>query len=127
MENHRVNLPKLRLIAGIFLVVTINIIFTAGIAVSDTATAGIETPERNTLIRLYEATQGQQWTNNHGWKRDPLHTDGFSMPGTECSWYGVACNTEGTNIEKINLEENNLNGTLPEQLGTHEKLKHGMP
>ena len=101
MEKQRGSLPKLRLIARIFLVVTINLILIAGFAVSDKAAAEIGALERNTLIRLYEDTKGEQWTNNHGWKHEPLHSDGLSMPGTECSWYGIACNSEGTNIESI--------------------------
>jgi len=124
MEKQRGSLPELRLIARILLVVTINLFLIAGFAVGDHAAAEIGALERNTLIRLYEDTNGDQWTDNHGWKHEPLHSDGLSMPGTECSWYGIACNAEGTNIERINLDENNLNGILPEQLGALEKLKN---
>jgi hypothetical protein len=123
MEKQGRSLPKLRLIARILLVVTINLFLVAGFTVSDNAAADIGAFERNTLIRFYKETNGDQWTNNHGWKREPLHPDGFSMPGTECSWYGIACNVERTHIERINLDENNLNGILPGQLGTLKKLK----
>lgn len=49
----------------------------------------IPASERATLIALYNSTNGDNWTDNSGWKTPPLDTDGFAMPGTEGSWYGI--------------------------------------
>ncbi len=51
--------------------------------------AAIPAAERQALIDLYNSTNGASWTNNTGWKTAPLHTDGFAMPGTENTWFGV--------------------------------------
>jgi len=41
-------------------------------------------PERAALMALYNATNGDDWFNNTGWKTPPLAADGFAYPGTEC-------------------------------------------
>ncbi len=46
--------------------------------------------EREALIALYNDTDGNNWTDNSGWKAPPL-SDGFAMPGTECDWNEVGC------------------------------------
>ncbi len=38
--------------------------------------------ERDTLIALYNSTNGVNWTANTGW---------LGEAGTECSWFGVRC------------------------------------
>jgi hypothetical protein len=78
--------------------------------------------ERAALIALYNSTNGDNWTNNSGWKTPPLHTDGFAMPGTESSWYGVF--VSGDHVDKITLNENHLNGTIPSQLDNLSNLKY---
>ena len=76
--------------------------------------------ERNALVALYNNTNGDQWYNNSWWKSPPLHLDGFSMPGTECSWWGVYCSADGVNY--IDLWENNLLGTIPSEVDNLSKL-----
>jgi Leucine-rich repeat (LRR) protein len=71
---------------------------------------------RQVLIDLYNATGGDNWTNKDNWKTPPLSTDGFAMPGTELTWHGVVLN--GGGALGINLNTNNLVGTLPSSLGT---------
>jgi hypothetical protein len=92
---------------------------------SDTATItvyeGIPEIERNALIALYNSTNGENWTNNNGWKDPPLHTDGFSMPGTEENWYGIT--VENHTVTKIGLFINNLLGTIPIEIGNLTNLK----
>ncbi|MFC1844375.1 MopE-related protein, partial [Thermodesulfobacteriota bacterium] len=80
----------------------------------DAVDEGATCAERNALIDLYNSTDGDNWTNNSGWKTPPLHTDGFSMPGTECTtpWYGVICDGSN-NVVEIWLNSNNLAGTIP--------------
>ena len=41
--------------------------------------------ERFALIAIYNATNGDSWSNNFGWKTGGV----FSLPGTEGGWYGV--------------------------------------
>ncbi len=87
---------------------------TANISVTATF-APDSTPERSALIALYDATGGDSWTNNTGWKAAPLHTDGFAMPGTEGTWYGVS--ESGGHITALVLPGNNLQGSLPSSIG----------
>ena len=77
----------------IFIIVILIILW---ICFPGTSVADIPVEERNALIELYNNTNGDNWTcwNNptndaKKWKIPPLHTDGFSMPGTECGWNGV--------------------------------------
>ena len=60
--------------------------------------------ERNALIALYEATDGENWRKNSGWK---------GPPGTECSWYGIKCQDGDTHVTKIDLPDNKLQNELP--------------
>ena len=74
--------------------------------------------EREALIALYNGTNGDEWTDNSGWKEGDLHPgDGFAIPGTECSWFGVECDSQGDNVTKLSLSGNNLNGNIPPELG----------
>ncbi|HLP47610.1 MAG TPA: hypothetical protein VK469_16810, partial [Candidatus Kapabacteria bacterium] len=59
------------------------------LCVSNFIQGAIPALERAALIALYNSTNGDGWTNNSGWKTPPLDTDGFAMPGTENTWYGV--------------------------------------
>ena len=62
---------------------------TADITGQNYAATLITTPQRQALIALYNATGGDSWTNNSGWKTAPLYPDGFALPGTEGTWYGL--------------------------------------
>ena len=68
--------------------------------------------ERNALIALYQATAGDNWTNNTNWCTDkPLN-----------EWYGI--NTDDKlRVVSVSLCGNNLNGVLPVELGNLAKLK----
>lgn len=62
---------------------------------------GIEMTEKEALIALYEATDGDHWAVNTNWCSDkPLS-----------QWYGITTNKEGK-VTEINLSENRLNGTF---------------
>lgn len=73
----------------------------------------IPAEERAALIALYNATNGDNWSNNSGWKYGLLHTDGFAKPGTENKWFGVT--VVGGHVIKIHLSDNKLNGFIPSQ------------
>jgi hypothetical protein len=72
---------------------------------------GISAQERQALVALYEATEGNHWKNHDGW---------LGPAGSECTWYGVQCEpstTEPTTLIDLNLSENNLHGRIPEAIG----------
>lgn len=66
------------------------------------------------LVALYNATDGPNWFDHTNWLTGPLHT-----------WTGIT--TMGTGLNRrvigIDLCDNNLNGTLPAELGNLKKLK----
>ncbi len=75
--------------------------------------------ERATLIALYNAANGADWTDRTGWRIDDID---FNDRGTECSWFGVWCNSV-PQIVTIDLESNNLVGTVPLELGNLSALR----
>ncbi len=75
----------------------------------------IPASERAALVALYQATRGDGWTDRSNW-RTPDGSD-FNAPGTECTWYGVACDAGETTVLLLDLSYNNLDGTLPPELG----------
>jgi Leucine-rich repeat (LRR) protein len=85
------------------------------------AYAAIPALERAALIALYNSTNGDNWYYNYGWKTLPLAGDGFAMPGTEGNWYGI--NADSTSVYEIWLYDNNLNGTIPSELGNLANLQ----
>jgi Leucine-rich repeat (LRR) protein len=60
--------------------------------------------ERAALTRLYQATNGPQWTVQTNW------LDAFDV----CLWYGVRCS--GNNVIGVDLEGNKLSGAVPAEL-----------
>ncbi len=68
--------------------------------------------DRDVLITLFEATDGDNWLENDNWLS--------SRPIGE--WYGVTADDSGRVIE-LNLYENELSGTIPPELGNLTKLE----
>ncbi len=63
------------------------------------------------LVSFYRATGGSGWTNDRDWLKGPLG-----------SWYGVTLNEKGR-VTELRLDQNNLTGILPEELGSLAALK----
>jgi len=83
----------------------------------------IPASERAALISLYNSTNGDGWSASvkRNWKKAPLHTDGFSMPGTEGNWGGSYVKNNA--VWKISLIKCNLKGSLPAELGNLKQLE----
>jgi hypothetical protein len=80
--------------------------------VDDCATqTNIPTTECQALVALYEATNGDTWTNNTGW----------TVTDQPCTWYGVTCTTG--NITTVALVANSLSGTIPPEVGNLTNLQ----
>jgi Leucine-rich repeat (LRR) protein len=88
------------------------------------AHAAIPAHERAALIALYNSTNGDNWTNNSGWKTGTPEPDGFGPIGSENTWFGITC--DGTNSTVLNITQfqNNLVGTIPIELANLSNLKY---
>ncbi len=65
------------------------------------ALGAIPDTERQVLLNIYNNTNGPSWTNK------------WTVEGTDpCTWYGVVC--DANHVTKIMLQENSLDGSLPE-------------
>ncbi len=73
----------------------------------------ISNAERRALVRLYDITGGNGWTEKEGWK--------VGGPGTENTWYGITCDENNSTVLGITLKRNNVKGETPSIL---ENLKN---
>ena len=73
---------------------------------------GVASPDCAALVALYEATGGDNWTDNANWLSDaPLG-----------EWFGVATDDEGR-VTRLELDGNGLSGALPPELGNLTNLR----
>ena len=72
--------------------------------------------ERQALVDLYLATNGDDWKKNENW-----------LSGDPCDshWYGISTplNPCTTSVRALSLEYNSLEGTLPSSLGNLSQLQ----
>lgn len=87
------------------------------------AYAAISAQERAALIAFYNSTNGDGWSENWGWKIPPLAEDGFAMPGTENTWYGVDCYPDNITVTGLWFYGNQLTGSIPPELGNLANLE----
>jgi Leucine-rich repeat (LRR) protein len=66
--------------------------------------AAIPASERAVLLSLYSNTKGDAWTVNGNWG---------GAVGTECTWFGISCDSQLTHVIQIDLSQNNLVGSIP--------------
>ncbi len=75
--------------------------------------AAIPSSEREALLALYQSTNGDGWADQTNWLKSP---GTFNDSGTECSWYGVTCDSGETTVVRFEASENGLVGPLPSDL-----------
>ena len=68
--------------------------------------------DREALVAFYNATDGDNWTNNTNWL-------GENAIGT---WHGVTTNSDGR-VTELKLDLNGLSGSIPASLGTLGRLR----
>ena len=83
---------------------------------TDTEPTATPTPiasiDRAALVALYNATDGDNWTNNTNWlSNEPIG-----------DWYGVTTNADGR-VTAIELSDNLLDNTLPNEIGDLSELR----
>ena len=76
----------------------------------------LEANEENSMDKyifnmFYFSTSGHEWFDSSGW----LSTE------HQCTWRGIFCNDEGV-IESLEMESNNLSGSIPTELGLLTEL-----
>jgi hypothetical protein len=76
----------------------------------------IPAKELAVLRKLYANTGGPGWNRNYGW--DEL--SGFLCDPSSC--HGVTI--RDGHIVRIDLEKNNLQGTIPDNIGALERLEY---
>ena len=69
--------------------------------------AAVPQAELDSLLALYNSTDGENWTDDTNW-----------LIGDPCdnSWFGISCDGS-SNIERVSLASNDLVGTIPPELG----------
>jgi Leucine-rich repeat (LRR) protein len=71
--------------------------------------AQVPEPDSLALVALYDSTAGANWTNNTNWLSSPVQ-----------NWYGITV-SQGR-VTAIQLGQNNLIGTIPNELGNLTEL-----
>jgi len=69
--------------------------------------------EKDALFALYNSTGGANWKNKTGWDFSTPVTSW--EPTTQTGWFGITV-INGT-IQAINLQNNNLTGVIPQEIG----------
>ncbi len=69
--------------------------------------------ECEALVALYNSTNGDSWTNNDGWLQN----------NNVCGWHGITCDDNHVRVRGVSLQNNNLYGVLPTQIGNFAKIE----
>ena len=93
------------------------------------ATTCVQANDKSALLALYQATGGNNWNNNDGWKHANDNIDSTSDHADICEWYGIQCwdgNSDGDDtggrVRIIELNGNNLQGTVPANIFSMQYL-----
>ena len=81
-------------------------------ATAPPAASGSADTDREALVALYNATDGENWSNNYNWLSDaPLG-----------EWHGITTNDDGR-VTELDLSLNDLSGKIPAELGSLSNLE----
>ena len=87
-----------------------SILFIVVLGMAPKLLAQVPQIEKDALIALYNATDGDNWTDNTNWlSEEPVDT-----------WFGIA--VSGERVTGIQLYGNNLTGNIPEEIDDLSKL-----
>ena len=82
-------------------------------AMAAMAEAAVSPTDSMALVKLYQSTNGDSWTNKANWL----------IPGKRIStWYGITLVAD--EVTEIRLRKNNLTGTIPTELGDILSLQY---
>ena len=81
------------------------------VRINQNAQAQVSIEDSLALVALYDSTDGANWTNNNNWLTD----------NDVRYWYGV--DVEDGRVKELFLFNNNLNGTLPSEIGDLTELE----
>lgn len=81
-----------------------------GIEVGGSPSAWVDEQDSLALVALYDATDGDNWTNKTNWLTGPV-----------ASWYGVQ--VVGDSVVVLDFAGNGLSGSLPPELGNLSDLR----
>lgn len=70
--------------------------------------------QRFALAVFYYSTGGDEWYNNDRWLSS----------ADECSWYGIDCYHDDKVLAYFNLSDNNLSGTIPDEIKVLDSLEY---
>ena len=79
-------------------------------------------PDLAGLLSFYRSTNGQNWSNNTGWKEGASGTSCDPCNHNGQSWYGIQC--ENGRVTELNLISNNLAGTIPDSINLLSQIKN---
>ncbi|WP_299883791.1 T9SS type A sorting domain-containing protein [uncultured Lacinutrix sp.] len=88
----------------------VTLVNTISLAILENTISGYES-DRQALIDLYNSTNGPAWTNSTNWLTGPIE-----------NWEGVT--VTNCRVTRLNLQANNLNGTLPASFSNLTGLKY---
>lgn len=77
-----------------------------------------EHPDLNALQKIYESTNGVDWLFNFGWEQG---SQGSNCEPCDGTWYGITC--ENNRVVRIDLQDNNLIGNIPNEVGQLTRLR----
>jgi hypothetical protein len=95
-------------------IVRILFIFCTIVTKATSYKGNLPTSQTDVLLSLYYATFGPYWKNI--WPIDNATSD-------PCEWYGVSCSTQKMTVLELQLNYNNLQGSIPASLGNLSNLK----
>ncbi len=95
------------------------LIFAAFYSIISVGYSQVVTIEREALQAFYTALDGDGWTSQND--ADITNDWDFTNQITN-NWYGVTLSNDGKHIRWIELDENNLTGSIPPQIGNLTNL-----